>query len=82
VIFNKNLKYEEKSSNIGPETLAARKLTIRNSFSGDWRILDAAVPDNSLFICSECGRHLTEILPVCPVCQKITGRKFKINQEA
>ena len=80
VIFNKNLKYEEKSFDIA-ETLAAHKLTIRNSFSGDFKILDAVIPDHSLFVCSECGRHLTEILPVCPVCQKITGRKFKINQE-
>ena len=80
VIFNKNLKYEEKSFDIA-ETLAAHKLTIRNSFPGDFKILDAVIPDHSLFVCSECGRHLTEILPVCPVCQKITGRKFKINQE-
>ena len=81
VIFNKNLKYEEKSSSIASETLAAHKLTVRNSFSGDFKILDAAIPDRSLFVCSECGRHLTENSPVCPVCQKITGRKFKINQE-
>ena len=81
VIFNKNLKYEEKSSNIVPETLAAHKLTVRNSFAGDFKILDAAIPDSSLFVCCECGRQMSEILPVCPVCQKITGRKFKINQE-
>ncbi|MBO7126490.1 hypothetical protein J6W78_02990 [bacterium] len=81
VIFNKNLKYEVKSSNIGQETLAAQKLTVRNSFSGDFNILDAVIPDYSLFVCSECGRYLNGILPVCPVCQKITGRKFKINQE-
>lgn len=81
VIFNKNLKYEEKSSNIVPETLAAHKLTVRNSFAGDFKILDAAIPDSSLFVCCECGRQMSEILPACPVCQKITGRKFKINQE-
>ena len=81
VIFNKNLKYEEKSSGIASETLAARKLTLRNLISSDFDILDAAIPDHSLFVCSECGRHLAEISPACPVCQKITGRKFKINQE-
>lgn len=77
VIFNKNLKYEEKTSNIVQETLAASKLTIRNSFSGDFRILDAVIPDHSLFVCSECGRQMPEFSPVCPVCQKITGRKLK-----
>jgi lipopolysaccharide biosynthesis regulator YciM len=81
LLFNKNLKYEGKSSNIGQETLAAQKLTVRNSLSSDFDILDTAIPDRSLFVCSECGRHLTEILPACPHCQKITGRKFKINQE-
>lgn len=81
VIFNKNLKYDEKNSAIASETLAAHKLTVRNSLTGDFNILDAAIPDRSLFVCSECGRHLVEISPVCPACQKITGRKFKINQE-
>lgn len=81
VIFNKNLKYEEKNSNIGSETLAAQKLTLRNSLAADFNILDAVIPDSSLFVCSECGRHFAGISPVCPACHKITGRKFKINQE-
>lgn len=81
LLFNENLKYEEKNSNAAPETLVARKLTLRNSLSGDYGVLDAAIPNHSLFVCSECGRQMSEILPVCPGCQKITGRKFKINQE-
>ncbi len=81
VLFNKNLKYEEKTSNVGAEALIAGKLTLRNSVTGDSDLLDAVIPDSSLFVCSECGRHLTGILPACPGCQKITGRKFKINPE-
>ncbi len=82
MLFNDNLKYDDKTSGVTADTLAAHKLTVRNSLSGDFRILDAAIPNSSLFICSECGGMLTELVPVCPHCQKITGRKFKINQEA
>jgi rubrerythrin len=82
LLFNENLKYDGKSSGVAADTLVAHKLTVRNSLSGDFKVLDAAIPDNSLFVCCECGRQLQEILPVCPNCQKITGRKFKINQEA
>ena len=82
LLFNDNLKYDGKTSGVAENTLAAHKLTVRNSLSGDFRILDAAIPAPALFVCSECGRQMTEILPVCPGCQKITGRKFKINQEA
>ena len=82
LLFNENLKYDGKTSGVAADTLAAHKLTLRNSLTGDFNILDAAIPDHSLFLCSECGRQMTEILPVCPACQKITGRKFKINQEA
>ena len=77
LLFNENLKYDGKISNIA-DTLAARKLTVRNSLSGDFEALDAAIPDYSLFVCCECGQQMTEISPVCPHCQKITGRKFKI----
>ena len=77
LLFNENLKYEGRDS----ETLAARKLLIRNSFSGDPGILNATIPDHSLFVCSECGREMAELTPACPCCQKITGRKFKINPE-
>ncbi|MBP5202603.1 hypothetical protein J6253_07685 [bacterium] len=82
VLFNENLKYEGKNQNIAEDALVVRKLTVRNSLSGDFGVLDAAIPDHSLFVCSECGRQITEISPACPHCQKITGRKFKINQEA
>ena len=77
LLFNENLKYDGKISNIA-DTLVARKLTARNSLSGDFKALDAAIPDYSLFVCCECGLQMTEISPVCPHCQKITGRKFKI----
>ncbi|MBO4711388.1 hypothetical protein J5681_05665 [bacterium] len=82
MLFNKNLKYESKNANADAETLVSRKLTLRNFLTDNFDILDSVIPDHSLFVCSECGRHMSEILPVCPVCQKITGRKFKINQEA
>ena len=82
LLFNENLKYENAKTGVGPETLAARKLLLRDSFTGDLRILDAAIPNHSLFVCCECGREMNELLPVCPNCQKITGRKFKINTEA
>ena len=83
LLFNENLKYDEKTSGVAVDTLAAHKLTVRNSLSGGFKVLDSLIPDHSLFICGECGRQMSENLPVCPVCQKITGRKFKkINQEA
>jgi tetratricopeptide (TPR) repeat protein len=82
VLFNENLKYESGKLNVGEDTLVSHKLTLRNYLAGDFKILNVAIPDHSLFVCSECGRNLTEISPVCPHCQKITGRKFKINQEA
>ena len=77
LMFNDNLKYDEKNSDVAAETLAARKLIVRNSLSDGFKALDAAIPDESLFVCCECGRQMTEISPVCPYCQKITGRKFK-----
>lgn len=81
LLFNENLKYESGITDVGADTVAAHKLTLRNYLTGDFNILDSAIPDHSLFICSECGKNLAGISPVCPVCQKITGRKFKINQE-
>ena len=81
LLFNENLKYEEKSGDAAAGTLVSHKLMLRNSLDGDFRILNTAIPDRTLFVCSECGRNFTEILPVCPACQKITGRNFKINQE-
>lgn len=82
LLFNENLKYDGKTSGVEENTLIAHKLMIRNSLSGDFDILEAAIPNRTLFVCSECGREMPEISPVCPACQKITGRKLKINQEA
>ncbi len=82
LLFNGNLKYDGKNSPVAANTLAAQKLKIRNSLSGDQDILDEVIPDHALFVCCECGRQIPGGLPVCPGCQKITGRKFKINQEA
>ena len=82
LLFNENLKYDGKTSGVEENMLIAHKLMIRNSLSGDFDILEAAIPNRTLFVCSECGREMPEISPVCPVCQKITGRKLKINQEA
>ena len=79
MLFNENLKYDGKTSGVAENTLAAHKLTVRNSLTGDFNILDAAIPNHSLFVCCECGGELPDIPPVCPCCQKITGRKFKIN---
>lgn len=78
LLFNENLKYEGKEA----DTLAAQKLLLRNSFAGDLKILNSAIPNHTLFVCCECGGELPDISPVCPDCQKITGRKFKINHEA
>lgn len=82
LLFNENLKYDSKTSGVAENTLIAHKLMIRNSLSGDFDHLDAAIPNRTLFVCGECGGCMHDISPVCPVCQKITGRKLKINQEA
>lgn len=44
--------------------------------------LAQTMTDDSLFICSECGGKILVKSPVCPACQKITGRKLKILPEA
>ena len=77
ILMNKNLKYAYGAANVPDGALIANKLTVRSSLDESaFSALDAAVPDSGLFVCSECGKHLHEISPVCPECQKITGRRF------
>ena len=76
ILLNKNLKYTDPAEGAA-DTLIERKLSIRNGLDEKTFVtLDAAVPDAKLFKCSECGREMNVISPVCPDCQKITGRKF------
>jgi len=76
ILLNKNLKYTDAAGG-ADEFLIVKKLALRNQLDEQaFATLDAAVPDAKLFRCSECGRETSVIMPVCPDCQKITGRKF------
>lgn len=77
ILLNKNLKYSDEAVNTASGTMIVNKLIIRNSLEETaFSVLEAALPDSGLFACAECGRLMHEISPVCPECQKITGRKF------
>lgn len=78
ILLNKNLKYENQAAADGAEEfLIVKKLTLRNQLDElTFATLDAAVPDAELFKCADCGREMSSLMPVCPDCQKITGRKF------
>ena len=76
ILLNPNLKYDANGSKITEESVAVNKLLIRNFLPDDEKLLDVLIPDPTLFVCSECGKKMTSVLPVCPSCQKITGRSF------
>ncbi|MBO4699405.1 hypothetical protein J5690_07345 [bacterium] len=77
ILLNKNLKYSDRGGETAGGTLITNKLIIRNDLEESaFSVLDEALPDSGLFVCAECGRRMREISPVCPECQKITGRKF------
>ena len=76
ILLNKNLKYTDPADD-NKELLITKKLTLRNQLDEQtFAVLDAVLPDAKLFKCAECGREMNAIMPVCPDCQKITGRKF------
>ena len=78
LLFNKNLKASNQLENVSPNALVSYKLLLRNKAEGGLELLDKAIPDQSLFVCRECGKPVSLLSPVCPACQKITGRKFTI----
>lgn len=79
ILLNKNLKYPDISQDSADTFLIAKKLTLRNQLDeSGFPTLDALIPDAKLFKCAECGRETNRIMPVCPDCQKITGRKFSL----
>ena len=77
IFMNKNLKYSDNGGKDADNPLIVNKLIIRNSLEETaFPVLEAAIPDSGLFVCAECGKRMHEISPVCPECQKITGRKL------
>ena len=78
LLFNKNLKMANQFESLSPNALVSYKLLLRSRAEGAHELLDKAIPDHSLFLCRECGKPVTLQSPVCPSCQKITGRKFTI----
>ena len=78
LLFNKNLKVANTLENVSPNALVSYKLLLRGKAEGGLELLDKAIPDQSLFLCRECGKPVSLLSPICPTCQKITGRKFTI----
>jgi len=82
LFFHPETENRDAAAAAGEKSVFFGKLlsnSAKDGSCGDF--LKNTMKENLFFVCSECRKDIKVISPVCPVCQKITGRNFKILSE-